>query len=122
MPTPTLQAGKLRHRIKIVEPTLAQDSFGGTAIDVARPVATVWASVETLAGREIEAAQALVGIATHKITMRWQRGIRAKQNVWWEDRQFQIQYVDNPDGIHHVLVLICIEREDSTRQEGGGTA
>ena len=76
------------------------------------------AKIETLSGRELYAAQQKVSQVTHRITIRWQQGILAKMNVGWfdeRDRFFQIEAVENPDGVHHRLDLLCIERDDSQR-------
>ncbi len=114
----TIQAGKLRHRISILRANLTQDSFGGWQIgDDSIFAANVPAAIETLTGRELYAAQQKVSEVTHRITIRWQPGILAKMNVAWpdEDRFFQIQVPENPDGRHKVLNLLCIERDDSAR-------
>jgi SPP1 family predicted phage head-tail adaptor len=120
MPTAqnSLYAGKLRQRIKIVQPNVTQDASGGWTIDDASPIAIVWASVEMLSGRELSAAQQLVSEVSHKITIRWMRGIRASQQVWFNDaeglnRTFKIQAVQNPDERNKMLFLLCIERDDS---------
>ena len=119
MPIDTrIQAGQLRHRISIVRPNLTQDSFGGTQIgDDSLFADRVPASIETLTGRELYAAQQKVSEVTHRITIRWMRGIVAKMNVSWADESkfFQIQAVENPDGRHKLLHLLCIERDDSAR-------
>jgi SPP1 family predicted phage head-tail adaptor len=119
MPNTMLQAGKLRHRIQIVEPTLARDSSGGWDVNAATPVVNAWASVEALAGRELYAAQQKVSQVTHKVTIRYRDGIKSKQNVWFHDRMFEIQAVENPDERTKMLVLLCLERADSSQQEGG---
>lgn len=119
MPNTTIEAGKIRRRIQIVEPTLTRDSAGGTAIDEGTPFLTAWASVEALTGRELYAAQQKVSEVTHRIVIRYRDGIKANQNVWFHDREFQIQAVENPDEGRKLLILLCIERGDSAREEGG---
>jgi SPP1 family predicted phage head-tail adaptor len=114
-----IQAGQLRHRIVIVQPKLAQDSSGGWKIDDENIVATVWASVEGLIGRELFAAQQKVSEVTHKITIRWMSGLTAKMNVWFDERLFQIEAIVNPNERHKMLVLLCIERNNSANQQGG---
>jgi SPP1 family predicted phage head-tail adaptor len=101
--------------------SLAQDTFGGTVIDQENVFATVWASVEALSGRELYSAQQKVSEVTHLITIRWLAGVKARMNVWFDDRQFQIQAVENPDERRHFLRLLCIERDDSAL-EAAGTA
>ena len=120
MPSATrIEAGKLRHRIQLVQPTLVQDASGGIEEDQASIFATVWASIEALAGRELYAAQQKVSDVTHKITIRYMTGITAKLNVRFGNREFQIQAVENPDERTKVLNLLCLERDSSAREQGG---
>jgi SPP1 family predicted phage head-tail adaptor len=114
-----IHAGRLRHQIKIVDLVLAQDTFGGTQIDSGAVFAVVWAEVLALSGRELEAAQQKVSEVTHRITLRYLPGIVAQQNVWFDDRQFQIEDVEDPDERRKILFLLCIERDNSAREEGG---
>lgn len=114
MPRPQIQAGQLRHRLDIIAPTLVQDTFGGTDIDQENVVATIWGYVESLTGRELEAAQQIVAQVTHKITIRWMDGLRPQQNVVFDNRLFQIQAIQNPDERHHALILLCVERQDTS--------
>jgi SPP1 family predicted phage head-tail adaptor len=119
MPPPSVRAGDLRHPIQIVKPTLAQDSAGGWEIDQAGVFANVWAAIEPLTGRELFAAQQKVSEVTHKITIRYTPGVLASMNVWFEDREFQIQAVENPEERNIVLVLLAIERDNSAREQAG---
>jgi len=121
MPSSTrIEAGKLRHRIVIVKPTLAQDTAGGWSEDAENQVATVWASIEALTGRELYAAQQQVSEVTHKITMRYWPGITANMNVWFQQRQFRILAAPlDPDERKKLLVMLCLERNNSARDSGG---
>lgn len=114
-----IRAGELRHRIQLVKPTLVQDASGGIEEDQASVTATVWASVEALTGRELYAAQQKVSEVTHKITIRYMSGITAKLNVRFDNREFQIEAVQNPDERRKMLLLLCIERDSSAREQGG---
>lgn len=69
--TPTLAAGKLRHRIQIVVPSSTQDSTGGFSLSANTLFATVWASVEALSGVEQNAADQQVTTVTHQIVIRY---------------------------------------------------
>jgi SPP1 family predicted phage head-tail adaptor len=106
-----------RWPIKIVQPNLTRDSFGGTRSDDATVFAEVWAAVEALSattfGRTVYAAQQEVSEVTHRVTIRYLDGIKSSMNVWHRDRQFQIQAIVDPDEQQKVLFLLCIERNDS---------
>src|SRR5579864_3192016 len=107
MKTTAINAGELRHRVSILTANLTQDSFGGWNIGADSIFAQdVPAKIETLTGRELYSAQQKVSEVTHKITIRWQPGIRSNMNIQWFDernRFFQVQDVQNPDGIHVAL-------------------
>jgi len=114
-----ISAGTLQHWIVIVKPTLAQDSAGGWAEDAESRVAAVRAQVLALTGRELYAAQQQVSEVTHQITMRYLPGITANMNVWFRGRQFRIQAAVDPDETRKVLVMLCLERNNSARDAGG---
>jgi len=117
-----LLSTNFRWRIQIVQPTLTQDSFGGTKPDDATIFAEVWASVEAagtltaLKGREIFSAQQKVSQASHIVTIRYLDGVKASMNVWFRNRQFQIQSVIDPDEQRKILFLLCLERDDSANE------
>jgi len=114
-----IRAGELRHRIQLVKPTLLQDASGGFEEDQANVVATVYAKIEALSGRELYAAQQKVSEVSHQITIRYMPGIDATLNIRFGGREFQIQYVENPDERTKMLILLCIERDSSAREQGG---
>ena len=90
--------------------------MGGTKPDDASVYATVWASVEALSGRQLEAAQQKVAEVTHKITIRFCPGVVSSMNVWFDQRQFQILYVEDPDETKKKQNLLCLEIDDSQYQ------
>jgi len=112
MPYPNIESGKLRHRIDILNAVTGQDSMGGQNAGAGSSFATVWASVEALSARELFAAQQLTAQVSHKVTIRWLAGVQAKMTVSFDNRALQIVGVQNPDGRHKVLVLLCLERND----------
>lgn len=69
--TPTLQAGKLRHRISIVANNPTQDSTGGFNLDTTTLYAERWATVEALTGLEQYATDSQVSKATYQIVIRY---------------------------------------------------
>lgn len=117
-----IKAGELRHWIQIMQLTNRQDANGNMIAGQNDLFAEVWSSIEALAGRELYAAQQKVSQVTHRITIRYMRGLKSQMNVWFNDpgegtpRQFQIQAIENPDEQPHKLELLCIERDDSQRE------
>jgi len=119
-----LQAGKLRHRIELVQPYgPAQSTFGDLSLANYSPVLTTWASIEAIQGKDVLAANQFGDDITHKITMRY-RGldqivpvaVLTKMQVWFKGRQFQIQYVLNPDERTKTLILMAIEINQAQQQ------
>lgn len=123
MPTSTaLAAGELRHKITIAQADTTEDKFGGSDPGEAgaTPLWTVWASIEALTLRELYGAQQKVSEVTHRVTIRYIRGVTSGMLIWFRGRQFQIQAIDNPRELNKLLVLLCLERDDSQREEAGG--
>lgn len=108
-----MRAGELRHRITLQRATEARDSFG-QAVKTWSDVATVWASVEPLRGREfLDARQLQREISAH-ITIRWRDDVDAGMRVRWTDPAGTAHLYDIeavlPDATHRrVLTLMCVE-------------
>lgn len=191
--TPTLFAGRLRHKIDIVQVSSVQDSTGGINLSNDVIYANVWASIEALSGTEKFAAHEFVSQVTHQVVIRfigaapsWQptnnyvggalvkdsngnlqqaqnsgglsgtiaptwnpamggltsdglastgvtwknvgvapqrTGVTSQMQVWFQGRQFQVEAVLNTDERNKMLILMCIEINDSLQQntnEPGG--
>lgn len=112
-----LKAGSLRHRIDLVAPTNAQDSTGGVSLADNVVYANVWAAIEALTGKDNLAVGEFVSQTTHKVTIRYIPGVTARMQVWFSGRQWQIQAVLNPDERTKMLVLLCLEINDSAQQK-----
>lgn len=106
--------------ITIAQANTTEDRFGGSDPSLAgsTQVATVRAKIEALTLRELYAAQQKISEVTHRVTIRWMDGIAAGMLVWFHGRQFQIQNVNNVDERNVRLELLCLERDDSAREEG----
>jgi head-tail adaptor len=184
--TPQLFAGRLRHKIDLVQRTATQDSMGGSDISLDVVYANVWASIEAMNGTEQFAANSFISQASHQIVIRyigaapsWQpdvtyqigalcidangnlqqaqgngksgntaphwnataggntndgsgslafqwynlgtpppnTGVTSQMQVWFQNRQFQIKSVLNPDERSKMLILLCGEINDSTQQK-----
>ena len=125
-----IRAGQLRHRLEIVQPYgPAQDSTGSLALVSMSPVATVWGSIESVSGRDVLAAMQFSSVVTHKITIRFRGAemtpplrILAKDQIWFQgpsgnNRAFSILAIMNPDERNKMLVLLCVEINDSAQQQ-----
>lgn len=107
-----MQAGKLRHRVTIKALSNTQDSFGdeSKATEVWTEVATVWADVKPLQGRELIQAQQLHQETTHQVTIRFRRGISPTNKLIFKDRELHILgFIDDGED-QTMLLLQCVER------------
>jgi SPP1 family predicted phage head-tail adaptor len=100
--------GKLRHRVTIQNKVTLPDGYGGVT-STWQDVATVWASVEPLNGRELYAAQQVKAELTHRITMRYLAGVKPEMRVLFGNRTFAIEAVIDPEERRKVLQLLCAE-------------
>lgn len=104
-----LNAGILRHRIRIEQPVRgARDEHGGEAVLWAH-VCDVWASIEPASASERTAGPVVEQQTTHLVRMRWRRGIASTMRVRYEGRIFQIASVVNVGERREELQLVCAE-------------
>src|SRR6266568_4466186 len=113
-----IEAGELRHRVSIVQPSGGQDSMAGITQDPSQwtIVVSCWAEIQTWTGEMSLAAQEFMSVASHWITIRHPHlTITAQMKVWFNRRTFQILAVLNPTEQNKLLVLVCTEVNDSAQ-------
>lgn len=105
-----MNPGKLRHRVTLQEYKEVLDQYG-TPIDQGwQDVATVWASVEPIQGREYIQLQNTQSELTTRVRIRYRQGITPAIRVLYGTRVFDIQSVIDFEERHIELQLMCIER------------
>jgi len=109
-----MRAGELRQRVTLQEATEVRDSFGEVT-KTWSDVATVWASVETLSGREFLEARQLQRATTVRVVIRWREGVTPAMRVRWTDAGGTLHTYDVdaviPDGTQRrQLTLMCVEQ------------
>lgn len=78
-----LSAGSLRHRVMVEERSATPKYDGaGQPVENWEPVASAWARVEPLRGRELFRAREAGHEATHRVRMRWQGSFRDGDCKW----------------------------------------
>lgn len=108
-----MRAGDLRRRVTIQQRSAPADALG-QPVQAWEDVATVWADVAPLSGRELVSARAVNAELTHTVTIRYQ-GLfgnplaMAKMRVLYGARVFNIQGSVDPDERHKSLELSCSE-------------
>lgn len=91
-----MRAGRLRKRVILQRPVETQGDTGGvttTWVDVA----TVWAGVEPLRGREYESARARNAETTHRLVLRHRDDILQTWRIAFGGRIFRIDELLNID-------------------------
>ena len=103
-----MRLGPLNKRIDIQARSATVDAFGQES-ETWATVATVWASVEPLSGRELLAAQQVQGETTHRIRMRYQSGVTTSSRLLFNLRPFDVRSVINKNEAGAFLELLCTE-------------
>lgn len=107
---------RLNKRVTIIRPRGPDDpppdtDEYGQPIDSPITVATVWAGIEPLRGREFFAAMAENAEVTTRIRIRWRPGIDRTMTVQYKDTEFEILYIIHPEFAERELQLMCKERQ-----------
>lgn len=111
-----LDAGKLRHRVRVQKPSRSADAQGNPVIGWENETnagidGIRWASLEPLRSRELFlAAQAAVR-STHRMRMRWFTGLTTQHRVAMVDdgRVFNLDSVINVDDTDSEYELLVSE-------------
>lgn len=103
-----MNIAKLRHRVTLQSKEFSKDEEG-TPTETWIDVATVWASVEPLRGREYFAAATVNAENTVRIRMRYRRGVTPDMRALYDGRVFEIQSVIDVNEMHREIHLMTQE-------------
>jgi len=111
-----MEAGKLRQRVTIQQeiPDIGGLDDYGQPVPPWEDVATVWAAVEPLQGREYFAAQQIAAEVTTRITMRYREGMNPQMRIAYGDITYEILAVINPAERGRELQILCRELVGAT--------
>ena len=110
-----MRAGTLRHRVTLQRYELVVDDYGAPLHGESwKDVATIWASVEAVNGRDFFAARQEQSEVTHKVTIRYRDDVTADMRILHSGKILGI-VAPLPDNKGTRLVLMC--REASYEQE-----
>jgi len=112
-----MRAGKLRHRVTIQQQTKTQDSTG-SVIPSWSALATVWAAIEPLSGRELFSASQVQSSVTTRIRIRARDGITPKMRVLHGSTVFDIEAVLPDPTKNREIHLMCINRGAAGFRDG----
>lgn len=103
-----MNIGKLRHRITLLWQVNEVNDYGASTQTWKR-VATVWADVRPLSGREYFSAKQVQSEVTTQIWLRHIEGIKPTMKVKFGKREFEILSVLNTQERDVSLQLMCKE-------------
>jgi SPP1 family predicted phage head-tail adaptor len=101
-----MNPGILRSRIIIEQKVFADNGFGGHT-ETWSALATVWAKVEHLSGRELQMAQQVSPEITYEITIRYRSDVTTNCRINYAGQHFDIRDVKDLDNMHKWLFLKC---------------
>jgi SPP1 family predicted phage head-tail adaptor len=106
-------SGQLKHRVRIQQPGTLKDALGAptqTWVDLA----TVWADIQPLSGREARIAERLSSRVSHQITLRYRAEFGdpqrvAQMRVLYRTRVFAVHAALNDDEANVAVILLATE-------------
>lgn len=102
-----MNAGKLDQRVTLQELQGGVDELGQPLPDTWADVATLWAAVEPLQGREYIAAGAMVSAVETRIRLRYRQGVTSAMRVVHGATVYGIQSVIHIRSNRRELQLMC---------------
>lgn len=99
--------GKMRHRITFQKQSGEKSCLGGY-LDDWQEVATVWAQISPISGREY-LTQVRETTVSHKIYCRYRAGITPAMRIAYKGRIFRIISVIDWEERHEGLTIMCEE-------------
>jgi SPP1 family predicted phage head-tail adaptor len=101
-----LLTGLLNQRVALQQRASGVDALGQES-STWQDVATVWAQVQPLRGREFFAAGQTQAETSMRVRIRWRAGITAAMRVVWKSQPLDIVAVIDVDGAGEQLELMC---------------
>jgi len=107
-----MKAGKLNRKVTIEVQVKKTSADGGEASSWG-PVATVWAALEPLRGREYHEAGGSQSEVDIRIRIRHRKGIKPAMRVVCKNRVFDIQSVIDIRDQHREIHMMCKEYDNN---------
>lgn len=98
----------MRHRVTLRKKEIAEDALM-QQLEAWTDIATVWARIEPLSGREYFAARQENTEVTTRITIRYLPGITTDSRVVFGGRVFEVLSAIDPEERCESLILMCNE-------------
>ncbi len=105
-----MNIGEMRHRITFQQPIKTPDGYKGQTVQW-QNVATVWASVEPLTGREYFYSHQIKAELTHRVRIRYREGITEKMRIKHRERVLAIESILDLKEEHKTIEILCREEK-----------
>lgn len=108
-----ISAGQMSQRVRIQQPTVAKDALGAPT-QTWSDIATVWADIQPISGREARIADRIAAVVSHQITVRFRSEFNdpksvSQMRVLFRDRIFSIHAALNEDEANVSVMLLASE-------------
>ena len=101
----------LRNRVKLKKHINALNDYVAT-ITHWQTLATVWAEIKPISGREYFSVQQVQSEVTTQIWIRYRKDIEPTMRVTYQDKHYEIVSVLNYQGLNKTLQLMCKDWEN----------
>lgn len=101
-----MRAGDLRERVVIQEAVESPDGGGGAALTW-RDIATVWAEIIPLSGREQIEAGGLVGVSAYRVNIRRRVDVTSAHRLVWGETTLVIKSPPTADVRRRMSTFLC---------------
>jgi SPP1 family predicted phage head-tail adaptor len=105
-----LDAGRLRHRVRI-EAAVRTEDGGGGASETWMPVAEAWAEIKPASGDEGLSADAIRGRVSHVLHLRAGISVEPEMRIAFGNRVFEIRAVIDLSERRRWLRILAEERD-----------
>lgn len=103
-----MKIGDLRHRVTLESKSVTRDGYGGE-VETWSTVATCWAAVEPLVGREFLEGRRLEAEVNTRIRIRYRSGVVPGMRITWGSHTYDIEAVQEVESRRRELRLMCRE-------------
>lgn len=108
MSTRTPSIGTLRDRVQLQTKQMVIDAAGGHSV-VFNPLATVWARVTSLRGRESREASGRTATMSHSVVTRFRTDMKPGDRIVYRGRPLEIISAEDMNGRRAYLNCACTE-------------
>lgn len=105
---PAVGSGSLRHKVQLQDEQIAQDPDTGEMVKTWATIATLWAEIVPLSGREFLAASAEQSEVRSRVTIRYREDVTAAMRVVYRGKYFNILAIlpDAESGKEHLTLMV----------------